>query len=155
MEAMRRTSLFAVTIAIAAACGGKPKPAQEPAPATGPLGPLCERHYQRERECSSEYLAAVVALRVELDMPPGIAAEDARDGRDTVIARARVEWERDSQPAERTRICSALDAQVPAERVDSLIAEGEACQAQADCAGFAACAVAGERAFIESGAPPH
>jgi len=150
-----RIVLVVSMASVLAGCGGKPRPAPAPAPASGPLAAMCERHYQRERDCSDEYLAALVALRVEVDTPPGIAAEDARDGRDALIAKARVEWEHDSQPAERTRICAPLDAQVPADRVESLTAAGEECLAKTDCAGFAACAVEDERSFILSGAPPH
>jgi hypothetical protein len=110
---MMRIVLVVSMASVLAGCGGQPRPAPAPAPASGPLAAMCERHYQRERDCSDEYLAALVALRVEVDTPPGIAAEDARDGRDALIAKARVEWEHDSQPAERTRICAPLDAQVP------------------------------------------
>ena len=144
-----RSSLLLVVVL--AACGGSSRPAAPAAQSAGPLGALCERHYQRERECSSEYLAALVALRVELDLPAGIAAEDAEVGREELIARARVEWERDSQPAERSKICGEIDARVPADRVDGFVSEGEACLASADCAAFAACAVEGERSFIEAG----
>ena len=145
-------------VALVAACGGASKPASSTAaetataaPSLGPLGVLCEEHYARERTCSSEYLAALVALRVEVDMPPGIAAEDARDGREATIAAAWVDWTRDSQPAERSKICRALDAQVPPERVDALKADAAACLSAADCTAFAACAVEHERSYIVSG----
>lgn len=137
---------------IALGCGGAAAPAAPPpAPAARPLAAMCEQHYARERTCADAYLAELVRVRVEVDMPPGIAAEDARDGRDTVIARARTDWEVDSQPAARTAICDALDDQVPAARVDPLLAQGARCLAMATCDEFAACAVADERSYIVSG----
>lgn len=138
---------------ILVACGSAPPTTPPPpTPAARPLAAQCERHYARERACVDPYLAELVRTRVELDMPRGIAAEDARDGRDALIARARAEWEVDAQPAARSAICDALDAQVPASRVDALLAQGERCLALASCDEFAACAVNDERSYIESGA---
>lgn len=137
---------------LALGCGGAATPATPPpAPAARPLAVQCEQHYARERTCADAYLAELVRVRVEVDMPPGIAAEDARDGRDATIARARTDWEVDSRPAARTAICDALDAQVPAARVDALLAQGARCLAMATCEEFAACAVADERSYIVSG----
>lgn len=149
---MRASSLG--LILLTACAGAAPPPAPAPAPTTTaarPLADQCERHYARERACADDYLAELVRTRVELDMPRGIAAEDARAGRAALIARARAEWEVDAQPAARTAICDALDAQVPAPRVDALLAQGERCLALASCAEFAACAVNDERSYIESG----
>lgn len=134
------------------ACAGSASPPSPPhAPAPRPLAAQCERHYARERACSTEYLAELVRVRVELDLPPGIAADDARQGREATIAQARADWQVDAQPAARTRICDALDDQVPAARVDSLLAQGARCLAMATCQDFAVCAVGDERSFIESG----
>jgi O-methyltransferase involved in polyketide biosynthesis len=138
---------------ILTACGGAAPPPSPPPTTTAarPLAAQCERHYARERVCADDYLAELVRTRVELDMPRGLAADDARDGRDALIARARAEWEVEAQPAARTAICDALDDQVPAARVDALLAQGERCLALASCAEFAVCAVNDERSYIESG----
>lgn len=136
---------------LAATCGGSPSPSpSQPAPAERPLAALCEQHYARERECSDAYLAELVRVRVELDLPRGIAATDAADGRDATIAGARADWEPQSQPAARTAICDALDDQIPADQVSRYLAHGEHCLGMATCDEFAVCAVADERSYIES-----
>lgn len=143
--------LLPLSLTLAACTRSAPPSGPPPAPAARPLAAQCERHYARERSCSTEYLAELVRVRVELDMPPGIAADDARQGRAVTIEQARADWQLDSQPAARTRICDALDDQVPAARVDSLLAQGARCLAMATCQEFAVCAVGDERSFIESG----
>lgn len=142
----------AALVLLLAACARSSTPAPAPAPAARPLAVQCEQHYARERACADAYLAELVRVRVEVDMPPGIADDDARDGRAATIAQARTDWEVDSQPAARTAICDALDDQVPAARVESLLAQGARCLAMATCDEFAACAVADERSYIVSGA---
>lgn len=157
---------FSLLATLLLACGGSPSEPAAPAPPVpaagtagaadpappGPLGALCERHAARERACVNEYLDALVGLRIELDQPKGIAAEAAKDGRTALVTRARAEWEVDASAEAVARMCGALDAQVPKERVPSLVAQGERCLAMADCKAFAECAVADQRSFIESGA---
>ncbi len=133
--------------------GGDPaEPA--PAPSAADLEPLCQRFYDRERACVDDYLDRLLDVRVEYDMPPGIGADLERDGREAMIAGMRADWERDMAPDNTDRLCRAV-VEVPAERVESLLAEGEHCMAQPDCATFAHCAVETERTYIQSGAPPH
>lgn len=153
-----RTVRVTLLVLSTACSGGASTPAgpsaSTPAPTTTnarPLAELCEQHYARERTCAEAYLAELVRVRVELDMPPGIAQDDLKLGRDEVIALARRDWEVESQPEARTQICDALDEQVPASRVDALQAEGRECLAKATCDEFATCAVAHEYSFIESG----
>lgn len=116
---------------------------------------MCDRYYARERVCVADYLGALLAVRVEYDQPSGIAAEVARDGRAAVLARMRPEWERDTTLANTTRVCRAVETETPPDRIDGLLADGARCDAAPDCAGFTACTVEGQRAYIKSGAAPH
>lgn len=134
-----------------AACGGSSTTSSEPASRARPLAAQCEQHYARERACSDAYLAELVRVRVELDRPRGIAAEDAAGGRAATIAGARIDWEAESQPAARTAICDRLDDQIPADRVEFYLAQGARCLGMATCDEFAVCAVGDERSYIESG----
>ena len=88
-------------------------------------------------------------------MPPGVAAEVERNGREAIRAQMRPEWERDTTLENTNRMCRDVETKVPPEHMDRLIAEGERCYAEADCVGFATCTVDTQRAFIKSGAAPH
>jgi hypothetical protein len=113
---------------------------------------MCKRHYAREATCADEYLSALLDLRVELDMPPGIGDEVKTDGRDAVLAKAHEEFVRDTEPAKVDAICQAMATKTPADHVERLLAQGDTCEATTDCKAFAACAVATERSYIASGA---
>jgi hypothetical protein len=150
---MVRFVLLFVTVA---ACGGPSspapsKPAAKPRDAAA-LGPMCERYYVKQRSCASEYLSALLDVRIEYDMPSGIAARAKTDGRDAVLAEARVEWERDSAPAAVTAICQQMVDKTPPQHVERLLQQGEACEAVTECVAFAKCAVDTERVYIKSGA---
>jgi hypothetical protein len=141
---------------VTSACGGGS--ATSPAPASGKaadLGAMCARYYARERVCVDEYLAALLDVRVEYNMPPGIAAEVERDGRDATLARMRPDWERDTTLENTARICRDIETKTPPEHIDRLLAAGDRCHAEPDCAGFARCTVEDQRSYIKSGAPPH
>ena len=59
-------------------------------------------------------------------------------------------------PSENTaRICHAMQTRTPPDRIDGLLADGDRCYAEPDCAGFARCTVEGQRSYIESGAAQH
>jgi hypothetical protein len=149
----------AVLLTCLVACGGgsstSPEPASAPSRKAADLGAMCDRYYVRERLCVDEYLAALLTVRVEYDMPPGIAAEVARDGRDVVLTRMRPEWERDTTLENTNRICRVVETKTPPDRIEGLLADGDRCYAKSDCAGFVACTVEGQRNYIKSGAPSH
>jgi hypothetical protein len=155
-------SLVAASLAAAAACGGGTASSPSPVPAepasartAAELVPLCVRYYERERACVDEYLPALLDVRVEYDMPPGIKGEVERDGRDAALARMRSEWERDTTIENTDRICRAMETQVPPDQVERLLAENARCDAKPDCEGFVACTVEGQREYVRSGAAPH
>lgn len=161
---MTRIALFALLVTIACGGGSSTSPAPAPAP-SGPapppsskaaqLGAMCDRYYARERVCVDDYLSALLDVRVEYDMPPGIAAEVARDGRDVVLAHMRSEWERDTTLENTNRICRDVEKKTPPDRIDGMLADGDRCYAKPDCAGFVACTVEGQRNYIKRGAPSH
>jgi hypothetical protein len=142
-----------LTLALIGCGGGGAAPAEEPAPAptAADLGPLCDRHYQRQRECVDEYLSALLDARVEYDMPPGIAAEVEAEGRDAALVKTRADWEEFTTPDNVDAICRAME-QTPEDQVERLYRQGEACAATTDCAAWARCAVDDERSYIQSGA---
>lgn len=150
-----RTYLAIAFIFALPACGGGNEASERstaaPAAREPTLAELCEAHHARERTCVNEYLDAVVTLRIKVDMPPGIAADAEKRGRAAILADARENWNRDSRPEVITPMCNKLDAQVPAERVPSLRAQGQRCLDAPDCAAFAACSVEDQRSYIESG----
>lgn len=149
--------LATVLTVLVAACGASsPKaeqPPEQPAARTAAdLGPMCKRHYARQRTCVDDYLSALLDVRIELDMPPGIGDEVEANGRDAVLAIAHAEFQRDTEPARVDAICEAMATKTPAEHVERLLKAGDECEATKDCKAFAACAVATERSYIASGA---
>ena len=106
----------------------------------------------RQVSCVDDYLSALLDLRVELNMPPGIGDEVKAQGRDAVLAIAHQEFQRDTEPAKVDAMCSAIATRTPPEQVEHLLKEGDECEATTDCKAFAACSVATSREYIASGA---
>jgi hypothetical protein len=138
------------------ACGGaeatRPGAESTPRPSSASvLGPMCEAFVVRQRACVDEYINQVVDVRIEVDMPPGIAAQAKSEGRDALLAKARAEWVSDSTPEKMSAMCAQVAQHTPAEHVPRLRSDGERCLATTDCPAFAVCAVGNERSFIVSG----
>ena len=112
---------------------------------------MCRAHFARLATCETAYLNAELDIRIELNMPPDTRDAIAARGRDAVLAIARDEWHARSMPAQIDAICRAV-TQVPADKVDRLLAQGDRCAAMPDCAGFGTCSAEDERSFIASGA---
>ena len=170
MSRVNNLCSFALTLAVAA-CGGSssPEPAkpaspqpsspQPASPAAAPTAadfvPMCKRIFARKATCADDYLPALLEVRVELDMPPGIGDKVKTEGRDAVLATAHTELTRDTQPEKVAAVCeegAARAANAPRERVDQLLDQGTRCEAAADCKAFAVCAAAIDRGFIAAGA---
>ena len=112
---------------------------------------MCKRIFARKASCADDYLPALLDLRVELNIPPGIGDEVKSKGRDAMLAIAHTELARDTEPAQVDAVCesSATKAQqAPPEFVDKLLEQGGTCEATTDCKAFATCAVAIDRGFI-------
>ena len=94
--------------------------------------------FQRQRECTDEFIPALVALRVKHDLPAGIAAADARDGRPALVASARAEWQEDSKDPAIEETCSKLVSSMP-EQAGPMTDSSRRCLSQTTCAGFVEC----------------
>jgi hypothetical protein len=98
---------------------------------------LCVKMFVRDRQCTDQYIPALVDARARKDMPAGIAAEVKSD-RDGVIAQAKQEWANDSTDAAIDSTCNAIIAHLTdADRADApTMAQ---CLEQADCGAYVAC----------------
>lgn len=92
----------------------------------------------RERECADTFIPALVDLRVELDQPPGIAAQAASDGREAIVAQAQAEYEGAGTEIAIEVNCNAL-ARLPEEQQARWNAMLEECAAITECGPFTEC----------------
>lgn len=135
---------FAIAaLVFAAACGGSDQPAKQTTTNKMTSSPddghaMCVSFFQRQRECTDTFIPTLVAKRVELDKPAGIAAEDAANGRDALVAKANEEWKTDSTDEAIGAMCDKIMSVPPSQ--DDMDA-GKACMASADCQSFSTCAV--------------
>lgn len=97
----------------------------------------CTNEMRRERECTAEFIPALIALRARLDHPTGFAARDAADHASTLAA-AETEWRTDSTDERIAATCRDVSRLSPSELAGFATAESE-CLAAADCAGFVEC----------------
>jgi hypothetical protein len=129
------------------ACGSKDKsaPAKPADPAAGSgaqtaavdLKPLCVKFMTRSRECTSDFIPALVDLRARHDMPPGVAAK-VKENRDAVIAEAMKEWETDSKDENIKAMCDRMgDDETAKQHAD----DANACLAKTACPDFVGCAM--------------
>src|SRR5688500_6690327 len=88
-------SIFALTLT-AAACADTPVSKETEALVTKNQA-LCVKSFQRQRECTSTFIPALVDLRVKLDKPSGIAGIDKAEGRTALVEQAMKEWSEDSK----------------------------------------------------------
>jgi hypothetical protein len=95
----------------------------------------------RERDCSAVFIPALVAERVRLDTPKGIAAQDAELGREALVSEALNEYSEDSKDERIVATCAGVAAQLSAERGRRLVSTGEGCLRIDACEPFVACAL--------------
>lgn len=135
---LRKRALLAgmMGLGILAGCGNslQLKPKGDAKPLAGKADALCIATFERQRTCTEVFLPALVALRVRLDIPAGIAETDRKIGRAALLAEAREEWATDSpDPAIRST------CQRRASQADPFMTETEACLASTTCADFVTC----------------
>jgi predicted small lipoprotein YifL len=123
-----------------AACGSKAAPAQNTTTQPSTSGAedtkaLCVKMFTRSRECTSDFIPALVDARARHDTPPGIA-EQVKTNRDAVIAEAMKEWENDSKDDAIQGMCDKISTD-PAMSEGSSEANG--CMAKTSCPEFVAC----------------
>ena len=98
----------------------------------------CGASMVRERECEAEFLPALVALRVRLDMPSGVAARDAAEGRAALLAEATTEYAGDATDENFAANCAQMD-ELPADRATQWTDMMNGCLATEGCAAFVEC----------------
>lgn len=138
---MLRLSLVFLAASIAA-CGGKSAPAPATSTTTSASadpGAVCRQTFVRQRECTDVFIPALVDLRVRLDVPAGIAAEDKASGRDALITAAKAEWANDSKDEAIAGTCDKMMASMdPAMKAKMADGAGQ-CLAKTECAAFVEC----------------
>lgn len=155
---MKITTILAIaTLSLTFACGGgQSKTASEPAADTpaqsGPADPqaTCVSTFERARECTDEYIPALVDLRISLDVPAGIAQAAQTDGRDALIATAKEEWKTDSEPAAVTANCQQMTSAIAAEQASAMADQLSACLPAASCSEFVQCVTPVQEAMLRA-----
>lgn len=134
--------VLALALAPLTACSTtEASPAQSAAPKAAPTSTdaqaVCVQLFTRNRECTEDYIPALVDLRAKLDKPAGIA-EKVKQDRNAVIAQAQTEWAADSTD----QAIAATCAQVTANLDESAKADADglqACMAEPSCGAHTAC----------------
>ena len=127
-------------LALLSACASKPatRSTDVPPPVMQPSGSdaraTCVSLFQRQRECTTEFIPALVALRVRLDVPPGIAEKDREAGRDALVSQAMEEWKNDSTDEAIGRTCDQMASADPEgiQKAQECLT-AQACQPFVDC----------------------
>lgn len=96
---------------------------------------VCVATMTKARECTDDYIPALVDARAQADVPPGIADQVKKD-RDGVIKEAMGEWKTDSQDANIAAMCEKM-AGDPSVTPDDLMAAKD-CNAKA-CKEYTSC----------------
>jgi len=102
---------------------------------------ICVRVMQRTRKCEAMYVPGLLALRVRLDQPSGIAKRFEAQGRERLLALARAQFERDWSDEAIARNCTAL-AQKSADEQERIIAPERQCLQADRCSTFTTCDLA-------------
>lgn len=145
-------SLYLVVLVFAAACGGAETPAQQPQPPSQPEAQpataastdthaICVQSFQRQRECTNEFIPALVAARVRLNVPAGIADKDKELGRDKLVEMALEEWKTDSTDEAIGETCTDMEARMPPEAKTQVFEQVSTCLAAEACTGYVDCIV--------------
>lgn len=144
-------STLSPILLLLASCGGSDAPARStvtsaPAPEIRSSGDssspseVCVATFERQRACSDEFIARLVAARVAHDVPPGTAERDRTDGRETLVASALEEWKTDSTDEVIETSCARIVNQLP-DGGASFVQEANACFEHEECSQFASCSV--------------
>ncbi len=149
---MKRFALILSLSSILAACGGKaatPSEAPaapvkaEPSPEakSGPSNKkaVCLQTMTRERDCTAEFIPALVDTRIRNDVPSGIAQEAQASGRQAIIDQAMEEWKVDSSDPKIEETCTKVESMMTPEQEAQMIPVAEGCLAKQSCGEFVAC----------------
>jgi hypothetical protein len=138
-------ALSLVLVLVAAACGGAETPAETPQPqpvaTTNDPHSVCVQAFQRQRECTDEFIPALVDARVRKNAPPGIAEKDQELGRDKLVEMALEEWKADSTDAAIEQRCTDMASKMPPEQLQQATDQIGQCLAAEGCSAFVDCLI--------------
>ncbi len=141
------TALLVVVVGSLVACGGAgAEQGKETTPgqtaAGGDSEAMCREMFARERTCTDDYIPALVDVRIEMDLPAGIAAEGKKEGgRDALIKQAKEEWSTDSAPDAVAARCKEGQGKVPEEQKAELMAANAKCVPITECKAYVECVI--------------
>jgi hypothetical protein len=148
---MKRINLLVLAsfFVLGTACGGKETPVESPQPVTEEeaaptpvdVQASCEGMFAKARECTDDYLPALVDLRIKLDMPAGIAQAAQTEGRAALIDAARAEWATDSLPENAATVCQNIAANMGGEQGAEVAEDTNECVAMDSCSRFVGCII--------------
>jgi len=139
-------TLMTILIALAAACGGSKPTTTGTGTGTGTgtdkampssggdSQAACVEVMNKNRECTTDYIPALVDVRAKHDNPEGVAAAVKAD-RDKVVSQALAEWATDSKDDAIARQCEKMAPSMP----DADVATAKGCLATAECPAYVAC----------------
>ena len=119
-------------------------------PRGGTPGETCVAVMHRTRDCADVYVPGLLALRVRLDMPAGIAKRFEMEGKDAMLGLAHSQFSRDWSNEAIVRNCEALSEKPTADQ-ERIVAPDRRCLEMPDCGTFTACDLAHkEKRWTES-----
>jgi hypothetical protein len=110
-------------------------------PGAGTPAETCIAVMHRTRGCAEVYVPGLLALRVHLDQPPGIAERLETEGRDAMIELAHSQFSRDWSDEAISRNCKAL-SEKPAAVQERIVAPDRRCLEMTECSAFTRCDLA-------------
>jgi hypothetical protein len=116
-------------------------PSREKANAPASVDEVCRKLLTRQRECAAVFIPALVKARVDSDNPSGIAASDAKLGREALVSEALEEYAEDSKDTAIRALCDKIAAGISPERSATLRTSGSECLAKTPCDPFVSCAM--------------
>lgn len=145
MYPARMSFVFLLTGMVACACGG-----QETNPSIGDttaasvvdsdtMHQWCVALMERQRECTNEFIPALVAKRIELAKPSKIVALEQEIGRDALVREAKKEWAEDSTDARIESVCGKIVKGLPQEAQEHAQHISTTCLGSEECSEFVRC----------------
>ncbi len=126
-------------LTLVVACGGADTPADSDPARPRTMTETCNEIFVRQRDCTDQFIPALVDARIKADRPAGIAERAESEGRDAIIAEANGEWAEDSKDDAIAATCDRVVQSVPPEQAPKMQQAGDACLAEASCDAFVAC----------------
>jgi hypothetical protein len=137
--------LLLVLVVVAAACGGAEAPAEktQPQPVAAASDPhsVCVQAFHRQRECTDEFIPALVDARVRRNAPPGIVEKDQELGRDKLVEMALEEWKTDSTDAAIEQTCTDMASKMPPDQLQQATDQIGQCLGAEGCTAFVDCLI--------------